>query len=165
MDLADLARLDQFPRQPHGGHEVVVEGAHVHHACLLDALPDLVRLRRVPAERLLADDVLPGLGRGDRRLRVQVVRAAVVEQSDLGVADELAPVGHVSLEAVAPRRLAHRSLVTAGDRHEPRLERRRPRHVRELVVRVRVRLPHERVAEHPDADLRHCAIVGTWQRP
>src|SRR5450759_409002 len=38
---------------------------------------------------------------------------------------------------------------------EPRLERRRPRDVRDLLVRVGVRLAHERVPQHADADLSH----------
>jgi hypothetical protein len=43
-----------------------------------DAPPDLVALLRVAAERLLADDVLAGLRRGDRRLGVNRVRPTVV---------------------------------------------------------------------------------------
>ena len=83
-----------------------------------DALPHLVALVGGAAERLLAEDVLAGFGRGDRRLGVQVVRAAVVEQLDVGVGDELVPVGHVPLEPVAARGLRDRRLVAAGDRDE-----------------------------------------------
>ena len=69
-----------------------------------DALPDLVALVRRPAERLLAEDVLARLGRGDRRLGVEVVRAAVVEELDVGIGDEVVPVASRALEAVAMRR-------------------------------------------------------------
>src|SRR5207253_7162988 len=45
-------------------------------------------------------------------------------------------------------------------------ERGRPRHVLDLAERVRVRLPHERVAEHANADVCHCAIVRrSWGTP
>ena len=46
-----------------------------------------------------------------------------------------------------------------------RLERRRPGDVRNLPERVRVGLAHERIPEHPDADLRHCAIVRGCPSP
>ena len=153
VDLAELAGLDHLAGEPHGGHEAVVEGAHVDDARLRHALPDLVRLRRVTAQRLLADDVLAGLRRGDRRLGVEVVRAAVVEEPDLRVLDDGAPVGDGALEPVAPSGLGDGRLVPARDRHEPRQERGRPGHVRERPEAVGVRLSHERVAEHPDPDL------------
>ena len=154
-DLAELAGLDHLPRQPNGRHEAVVEPAEVLHARRSDAAPDLVGLVGVAPERLLADHVLARLGRRDRRLRVQRVGAAVVEEPDPVVGDELAPVGGRVLVAVALRRLADRLLVAARDADEPRLERRRPRDVRDLLERVRVRLAHERVAQHADADLSH----------
>ena len=69
--LAQLAALDQLPRQPHGRDEAIVESAEVLDASRLDALPDLVALGGVAAKRLLAEDVLPGLGGSDRRLGVE----------------------------------------------------------------------------------------------
>jgi hypothetical protein len=73
----------------------------VPHAGGGDPLPDLVALVRGHPERLLADDVLAGLGRGYRRLGVQAVGCDVVEQLDALVRDQLAPVGRVVVEAVA----------------------------------------------------------------
>src|SRR5581483_2373843 len=70
-ELAQLAGLDELPREPDRGHEAVVEAAEVLDARRGDARPDLVRLVGRPAERLLAEDVLAGLGGCDRRLRVQ----------------------------------------------------------------------------------------------
>ena len=92
-DLAELARLDHLAREPHRRHEAVVERAHVLDAGGRHLLPDLVALFGVAAERLLADHVLARLGRSDRRLGVQRVRAAVVEQADAVVGDEALPVG------------------------------------------------------------------------
>ena len=70
-DLAELARVDQLPREAHGRDEAVVERAQVLHAGRRDTAPDLVALVRVAPERLLADDVLARLGGEDRRLRVE----------------------------------------------------------------------------------------------
>ena len=157
VDLAELARRDHLPRQPHRRDEAVVERAHVLDAGRLHPLPGLVALVGVAAQRLLADHVLAGLGGGDRRLGVQVVGPGVVEQPDALVGDERAPVGHVVGEAVAARGLGHRLLVAPRDRHQLGRERRRPRHVGQLPVGVGMGLAHERVAEHADADRRGVA--------
>src|SRR5581483_2102637 len=127
-----------------------------------DRLPDLPALLGVPPERLLADDVLAGPRRRDRRLRVQRIRAAVVEEADALVLDEPPPVRRRILVPVPLRRLLDRLLAPPRDPDEPRQKRRRPRHVRDLPERVRVGLAHERVAEHADADRLHFAIVGRW---
>ena len=149
-DLAELAGLDQLPRQPHRRHEAVVEAAEVLDARRLDALPDLVALRRVAAERLLAEDVLARLGGRDRRLGVERVRAAVVEEGDPRIGDEVVPVGRPALVAEAGRRVRDRLLVAPRDRDQARLQRRvEPS---DLAEGARVRLAHEGVAEHPDPD-------------
>ena len=158
-DLPELACVDHLAGEPDGRDEAVVEGAEVLDARGGDALPDLEALVGVAPERLLADDVLPGLRCGDRRLGMQRVRAPVVEEPDPLVRDELPPVVGRVLVAVALGRLGHGLGVPAGDADEPRLERRRPRHVLDLPEGVRVGLPHERVPEHADADLHHREIV------
>ena len=154
IDVTELARLEQLPCQPHGRHEAVVERAHVLDAGGRDPLPDLVALVRRSRQWLLADDVLSRLRRSDRRLGVEVVRPGVVEELHVSVRDQLAPVGRVALEPVPSRRLRDGFLRAPRDGHEPRHERRRPRHVRDLSVGIRVRLAHECVAEHPDSDVR-----------
>ena len=121
-DLAELAGVDQLARQPHRRHEAVVEAAQVLDAGGRHALPDLVALGGVAAERLLAEHVLARLGRGDRRLGVQRVGAAVVEEADRRVADEVPPVGRPALVAVPGGGRRDRFLVAARQRDEPRLE-------------------------------------------
>ena len=79
-DLAELARVDQLAGEADSRDEAVVERAQVLDAGRGDALPDLVALVGVAAERLLADDVLARLGGEDRRLGVERVRAEVVEE-------------------------------------------------------------------------------------
>src|SRR6266852_376688 len=153
VDLAQLARLEHLAGKANRRHESVVECAHVLDAGLRDALPDLVALIGGAPERLLADDVLARLRCSDGRRGVQVVRRPVVEKLDTVISDEPLPIGRVALITEAPRRLRHRRLVAAADRHEPGHERRRPRHVLDLPVRVRVCLAHEGVAQHADADV------------
>src|SRR5205085_4348619 len=162
-DLADPVFADQLAREADGGHEAVVEAAEVLDARRGDGAPDLVALVGRPSERLLAEDVLAGLRRGDRRLGVQRVRAAVVEQADAVVGDQVAPVRRRVVVAVPRRRIPHRLVVPPRDADEPRNERRRRREIGELAVRVRVRLAHEGVADHPYPDLWHCAIVRGWR--
>ena len=86
-ELPELAGLDQLAREPDRGHEAVVEAAEMLDARAGDRLPDLVGLVGVAAERLLAEHVLAGLGGRDRRLGVQRVRAAVVEERHARVGD------------------------------------------------------------------------------
>ena len=155
-DLAELAGLDQLAGEPYGGDEAVVERTHVLDPGRGDLLPDAIALLGVASERLLANDVLAGLRGEDRRLGVHGVRAAVVEEANGRIGDELVRVGRPALVAVALSGLAHCGLVPAGDQLQLRHERRRPRQVRDLVERVRVRLAHEGVPEHSHADLlRH----------
>src|SRR5581483_10743793 len=78
-DLAELARLDELPRETDCRDEPVVERAHVLDAGCGDVLPHPVALLGVTAERLLADHVLAGPRGRDRRVGVDDVRAAVVE--------------------------------------------------------------------------------------
>ena len=151
-DLAQLARVDQLARQAHGGHEAVVEAAEVLDARRLDALPDLVALGGVAAERLLAEDVLARLRGRDRRLGMERVRAAVVEEADRGVGDDVLPVGRPALVAVAaapPSATASSSrpaIATSRGCSGGGVE------YGDLPERARVRLAHEGVAEHPDPD-------------
>ena len=157
-DLAQLAGLDQLPREAHRGHEPVVEAAEVLDAGCGDPLPDLVALRRVAPERLLAEDVLAGLRGGDRRLRVQGVRAAVVEEADGRVGHELPPVRRPALEAEPRRDFRDGFLVAACKRDEPRAERRVE--LRDRAECARVRPAHEGVAEHADPDfVRHLRVA------
>ena len=153
--LAELAGLDHLARETDRRHKAIVERAHVLDAGRGDAAPDVVALAGVAAERLLANDVLAGLRCRDRRLGVERVRAAVVEEPDSLVGDEVPPVAGRILPAVTSGGLLDRVRVAARDADEPRLERWRPRDVRDLLERVGVRLAHERVPQHADADLSH----------
>ena len=84
-------------------HEPVVERAQMLDARRGDALPDIEALGGIATERLLAQNVLSRLRGGDRRLPVQCVRAAVVEQADRRIGDDIPPVGRPPLVPVAAR--------------------------------------------------------------
>ena len=92
-DVAELSGVEELADEAHGGHEAVVEPAHVHDAGPLGLLPHPVRLLRRETERLLAQDVLAVPRRLDTRLGVDRVRPAVVEELYPVVGDLLAPVG------------------------------------------------------------------------
>jgi hypothetical protein len=151
-------------RELYDRHEAVVEAAQVLDAGRGDLPPDLEALVRGAPERLLAEHVLAGLRGGDRRLGVHRVRRAVVEEPDALVGDEVAPVGRPALVAVPPGGLGDGRAVAARDRDEPWHERRRRGQVGERAEGVRMRLAHERVAEHADPDLRRPAARRTLRR-
>ena len=98
-----------------GGDEAVVEGHHVLDAGLVDGIEHRLGFFAGAGQRLFADDVLAGLGRGDARLGVRVVGAAVVEQLDAVVFQHLAPVGVVTLVAVAARGFRRGCFVAPAD--------------------------------------------------
>ena len=78
------------------------------------------------------------------------VGAAVVEEGDPRIGDEVVPVGRPALVAVPRRHVRNGGLVPTRHSHEPGLQRRiEPR---DLPERTRVRLAHEGVAEHADPD-------------
>src|SRR5207244_1587674 len=92
------------------------------------------------------------------------IGAAVVEEADPLVRDQIAPIGGRVLPAVASRGLADSLFVAAGDADQLGLERRRPGDVGDLPERVRVGHAHERVTEHSDAyplHLRDSTDVGS----
>jgi len=117
-------------------------------------LPHLPAFLGVAPQRLLADDVFAGLGRGDVRLGVDVVRSAVVEHLHVGVVNELTPIGVGLLVAIALGRFLDGFLIAAGDRYQARDGDRWIHHVRQLLQRVAVGLAHEGIAEHAHADRR-----------
>jgi hypothetical protein len=119
QDPAELAGLDHLAGEPHGGHEPVVERAHVLDPGRLDALPRLVALVRVTAERLLADHVLARLGRGDRRLRVEVVRPDVVEQANAVVVGLMDSTKFERASLMTIRSATELDLIITDDRLDP----------------------------------------------
>ena len=70
---ADAAFVDDLLGQGDGRHAAVVERDHVGHARLLDGGHHLLGLGDVHRQRLLADDHLARLGRGDHDVVVQTL--------------------------------------------------------------------------------------------
>ena len=119
-DLAELAGIDQLPRETDGRDEAVVERAQMLDAGCGHTPPNLVALVGVAPQWLLADDVLACLGSENGRLGVERVRPEVVEELDVGIGDELLPARRESFEPVALGGLAHGPLIAACYRDEPR---------------------------------------------
>ena len=92
-DLAEPALVDQLLGERDGGHAAVVVPDRVRHAGLLDRVDHLLALGQVHRQRLLAEDHLAGLGRGDGDLGVRVVGRADVDRVDVLALDQLPPVG------------------------------------------------------------------------
>ena len=118
VNLPQFAALDHFARQPQGWHKAVVVGARVLDSGFVNRIQHALGLLGRARQRLFANDVLAGLGGGDAGLSVGVVRAAVVEELDGVILDEVAPVGAIALEAIACGGIPHRSLVASADRNE-----------------------------------------------
>ena len=92
-----------------------------------DAEPDAVRAAggdhaiafgRVHRHRLLAEHVLAGLGRGDGLFGVEMDRRRHVHRVDLGIADEIAPVGVPPAGADLARERLDELGSRAADGHE-----------------------------------------------
>ncbi len=156
-DLAKRAVCDQLPRELDGREEAVVEAGHVDDAGALDRRPDRVRLLRVAAERLLAEDVLAGARRGDRRRGVEPVRAAVGDEVDRRIVDQLPPVEDGALVAELGGHAGRRVAVAGAEGDQPHRHLRRD--PRQLAQRDRVRTAHEAAAEHADADRAGAAAL------
>ena len=70
------------------------------------------------AQRLLADDVLAGLRRVDRDLRMQAVRGGDRDHLDVRIAEQVVVIGKGLGHAVALGELRRVTLGRRGDRHE-----------------------------------------------
>src|SRR5918996_1087724 len=84
----------------------------------LGRLEGTLRLRRASRERLLAEDVLPGLQRTNRPLDVQRVRERDVERLDVLVREQLGIAPVRALDPVRARALLGAGALAAGDRQE-----------------------------------------------
>src|SRR5204862_313960 len=83
VHAADLAGLEHLPRPGHRRQEQLVVGAHQRDGVARHRRLDVACLFRAEAERLLAQDVLAVVGRGDDRVAVQVMGQADVDRVDV----------------------------------------------------------------------------------
>ena len=116
VHLAQDALLEQLTGGDDGWQEELIVGAHERDARVRHRPLHPVRLRQGQAERLLAEDMLAGLGRGDDRVRVEVMRQADIDRVDEGRREHLAVVD----EHLVPRPRGRRGLGHAPDRYRPR---------------------------------------------
>ena len=135
------------------GHERSFKRAGVLDARGRDALPDVVALVGIPSEGLFAKDVLSRLGGSDRRLGMERIRALLSNSPIAGLST-------ISRQSVVHRSYPYRLAAPAtACRSRPAIATslgiNGGGHVMycDLAERIRVRLAHERVPEHPDPDL------------
>ena len=134
-----------------GGNAAVIMADHVDHARLLHRGQHRLGFLDVHRQRLFAKDILARLRRGNRDLGMGVVGRVNVDDIDLGIGDNVAPVG----DGLAPAELfcggLHPGLVAAADGMQYRLERDGEKFIH-LAPRVRMGPAHELVADHSDIE-------------
>jgi hypothetical protein len=112
MDASELAAGNHLARLLHERVAAVVEGDGVHDAGFLGRLVQLPGVRRRHRERLVRNDVLAVLQRGQHHGHMQVIRRRVVDDVDVGIGDQrlvaAVVLGHA--ERIAFRRADARSM-------------------------------------------------------
>lgn len=88
LDLPQLPALNNVPDTLGGGVVPVVEGLHQDLPGPLGGLHHLLRFLLVVGQRLLAEDVLPGLEGLDGPLVMQPIGGGDVDRLDLGVSQK-----------------------------------------------------------------------------
>jgi hypothetical protein len=113
MHASELAAGNHLARLLHERVAAVVEGDGVHDAGLPGRLVQLLRIRRRHRERLVRNDVLAALQRGQHHGHMQVIRRRVVDDVDVGIGDQrlvaAVGLGHAERVGFPPRRRLGRS--------------------------------------------------------
>ena len=153
-DAAQVASLDHLLRLRDGGNAAIIVANHVHHARFLDRFEHRLGFLHGHGERLFAEDMLAGPGGGDGDLRMRVVRRVDVENIDLGIGHDFAPIGHRVFPAELFRRGPDALLVASANRVQLRHRRDGEKFIN-LPPRVRMGLAHELVTDHSDIERLH----------
>jgi hypothetical protein len=164
VDAPEAAILNDLAHQANGGDEAVVEATHVDDSSRLRRLPHLARLAGVHAERLLAQDVFAGVNSGHRRLEMQFVGGAVIEDLDGWILDDGAPVGDTFGVPIAARGGVHLLGIATADGDKGGMSWGRRVDIVERLEGVGVRFAHEGIAEHPDAQRGNLAVMRSSAR-
>ena len=113
MDTSELATGNHLARLLHERVAAVVEGDGVHDAGLFGRLVQRLRIRCRHRERLVRDDVLAVLQRGQDDRDVQVIRRRVVDDVDVGIGGQrlvaAVGLGHAERVGFSTRRRLGRS--------------------------------------------------------
>ena len=125
-------------------------------AGFLDGAQHLFGVGERIGQRLLADDVLAGLGSRDGLGSVHVARGRNVDHVDVLALDHLPPVSLNLLPTKLPGRCFHAGPVAPADHLQARrhLARKESAH---LPVGIRVSFAHELVAEQANIDFTHAS--------
>ena len=153
-DLPDRPRFDQLLGEGDGRHAPVVEIDHRHNAGVVGGDEHLPRFVERVGERLFAENVLAGRQRRQHDLLVRIARRRDIDQPDVGPGNQLVIVGFVPFPAELFGRFLDAGFVPPANGDHPRL-RLDVEKVRHLPVRIRMRPPHEFVANEANADFAH----------
>ena len=145
----------QLPGMGDGGVLEVVEAHQRRDAGGLHRIEHGLGLGGTVGERLLAIDVLAGLGRGDGDLGMRVVGRGDVDDVDVRVGHELAPVGGPAAEPQLRRLCLGHVGAHVGYHLEHRHGGLGPEHHDRILERRAVGRAHPAGADHPDPDLAH----------
>ena len=96
---AGLAAGDHRPRLLHKRVAAIVKGYHMRDARSQSSVAKLPALGRVQRQRLVRDDMLPGLKCRHRDCKVKVIWCGVVNDRDIGIGDQIfiAPISAIDL--------------------------------------------------------------------
>ena len=144
-------RRPQLPDRLPGRMEPVHERLHQQHTLGLAGLDHPLGLRRVRRERLLAQHVLAGPGRGDRPLRVEVVGQRVVHGIDVRIGQQVLVRAERARDAEPGRGGLGTAQITRGDRDDltPRGRGRGRDDLLDPDLGRREDAPPQHVAAHP----------------
>ena len=143
--------------EPHVlGREAELLGVHELDARSVARVDHGIGVSKVQAEGLLADDVLPRLGRRDGRFGVQVVRQSQDDKIKFVHREHVAIVREVVAYSVPVRELRDVRGSRRGGGQHPRS--------RHALERLSVYLRYELTTDQPYVHLRHAGTlsVGPW---
>ena len=159
---SDPTGLDDAPGPGDGGDVAVVEADAAHHTGSAHGRPDRRRVTGGEAHGLLDPQVLARLGDRHTDLPVQEVGGRDAHRLEVGVSEQLAPVGVRRQVAVRAAEPLHGRPGRVGDGHELRAHREVRPVLGEALVGPRVDVAHP--ARPDDADLEglHGGVSGSW---
>ena len=148
-DATKITRGDHLLGLRYGGNATVIVADHVDHARLLYGLEHGAGFLDRHGERLFAEDMLAGLRGGDGDFSVGIIRRVDVDDVDLGICDDFAPIRCDMLPAKFFGGGPHAFFITTADGVQYGLGGNR-KEMSHLAPRVRMGLAHEFVADHPN---------------
>ena len=141
-NLAKRPLFNHFLRLSDGRYAAVVVADHVSDLGLGDSLQHLAALFNIHRQRFFAENVFARLGRSNRDLGMGIIRRIDIDDIDLGIGNNIAPVRGSMIPSVLLAGLLDSGSVPATDRVQPNIV----LHIEKtrcLTPAIAVRLAHE----------------------